>query len=268
LDLYTAGNAYIFNAMTGALITTLSSPNAQTGGQFGYSVAIDGNNIVIGALTETAGGYAYDGHAYIYSMGPPGPGSGKYTTLTMPNPVANCDASPNYDGDFGSSVAIMANTVVVGAWTNAVGGNCDAGNAYVFNAMNGNLMATLVSPNAQLAGYFGYPVAIGGPTVAVGAPGEHNEAGSAYTFDPHSGRLLSSLASPNPLQCTVVPACSGPVYTATITTSGGDFGVALALSGNSVVVGAPYETVDGYSGAGAAYIFGGGPAPPAPPPPP
>src|SRR5207249_6195441 len=37
-----AGHAYVFDATDGSLITTLTSPNAQTGGDFGSSGAVSG----------------------------------------------------------------------------------------------------------------------------------------------------------------------------------------------------------------------------------
>src|SRR2546426_95016 len=50
-----AGNAYVFDATDGSLITTLTSPNAQTGGDFGSSVAVSGTTVVVGAPLESAG---------------------------------------------------------------------------------------------------------------------------------------------------------------------------------------------------------------------
>jgi FG-GAP repeat len=66
-----AGHFYIFNIETGALITTLTSPNAQANGGFGEAVAAIGNIVVVGAPFEAAEGYAGAGHAYVYLMAPP-----------------------------------------------------------------------------------------------------------------------------------------------------------------------------------------------------
>jgi FG-GAP repeat protein len=232
-SLSTPGSVFIFNAKTGALVTTLSSPNAVVGGQFGYSVAADGNTVVVGAPTETAGGYEYDGHAYIYNSD-----SQKYTTLTNPNAQTNCDPSAQNLGDFGFSVAASNSRVVVGAITNAVSGNCSAGNAYSFNAHNGKLMRTLTSPNAEAGGYFGVSVALSDSRVVVGAIGEQNFAGNAYSFNPDSGKLMNALTSPNSL-------------------AGGSFGFSVAMIDNAAVVGAFSETAGGNSGAGNVYLFDG-----------
>jgi len=48
------------------LVLTLSSPNAQSDGNFG-GVAISGTTVVIGAPFETASGYGEAGHAYVFS---------------------------------------------------------------------------------------------------------------------------------------------------------------------------------------------------------
>jgi hypothetical protein len=60
-----AGHVYLFSA-TGSLIKTLPSPNVQTGGFFGFSLAIGGTTIVVGADEETVSGHYAAGHAFIF----------------------------------------------------------------------------------------------------------------------------------------------------------------------------------------------------------
>src|SRR5207244_3870569 len=50
-----AGSAYVFDATDGSLITTLASPNPQNEGGFGWSVAVSGTTVVVGAPFESAG---------------------------------------------------------------------------------------------------------------------------------------------------------------------------------------------------------------------
>ena len=60
-----AGRAYIFNANTGALVTTLVSPNAQTRGGFGSRVAMEIMNgiiVAVGALWE----FGAAGRVYVF----------------------------------------------------------------------------------------------------------------------------------------------------------------------------------------------------------
>ena len=223
-----AGRAYVCNARTGRLISTLTSPNAQVGGFFGYSVAVSGTTVVVGAPEETATGSRESGHAYVFRASTGAP----IATLTSPNSQT--------DGFFGLSVAISGSTVVVGAYGETALGYSDVGHAYVFKATTGALISTLMSPSAQAYGEFGSSVAISGSTVVVGAPDQttsgHPYAGHAYVFRATTGAPIATLTSPNAQ--TV-----------------GLFGASVAVSGTTVVVGAPGENVSGHLAAGRAYIF-------------
>ena len=219
-----AGHAYIISTKTG-LVSVLTSPNPQFSGWFGFSVAISGTTAVVGAPYETASGENAAGHAYTFNATTGDP----ISTLTSPNVQAL--------GYFGMSVAISGTTVVVGAWGENVSGESDAGHAYTFSATTGDLISTLTSPNAIAGGLFGNAVAISGTTVVVGAPGETGiHAGHAYTFSATTGDLILTLTSPN-------------------AQDGGGFGWSVAMSGTTVVVGAPYETASGMCDAGHAYTF-------------
>ncbi len=66
-------------------------------------------------------------------------------------------------------MAITGKSIVVGAPEETVLGDLEAGRAYTFNA-SGGLVSTLISTNSQAYGLFGLSVAIGGTTIAVGAP--------------------------------------------------------------------------------------------------
>src|SRR5881396_2849689 len=190
-----AGHAYVLDTTTG-LITTLTSPNAQTDGEFGFSVAVSGTTVVVGAPGESAGTPAQTqaGNAYVFDA----TDGSLITTLTSPNAQT--------DGVFGSSVGVSGTTVVVGAPDESAGtpAQLDAGNAYVFDATDGSLITTLTSPNVQTGGDFGSSVAVSGTTVVVGAPLESAGtpaqplAGHAYVFDASTGFLTpTTLTSPN-----------------------------------------------------------------------
>jgi outer membrane protein assembly factor BamB len=225
-----AGHAYTFNARTGALIATFTSPNAQTDGHFGDSVAISGTTVVVGAPGEMASGQSGAGHAYTFNART----GVLIATLTSPN------AASQTNGFFGTSVAISGTTVVVAAPEETASSQTDAGHVYAFNARTGAPISTLSSPNAQAYGIFGASVAISGTTVVVGADGEtvssQTDAGHAYTFNARTGALFATLTSPN-------------------AQTAGRFGATVAISGATVTVGAPFETVSSLSQAGHAYTF-------------
>jgi len=221
-----AGRVYIFNATTGSLRTTLTSPNPASGGKFGYSIALRGGDVFVGAPMEPVTGQSGAGRVYVFSVV-----SGHLSAeFSSPNAQTN--------GTFGWSVAARGNVVVVGAPNETSG----MGRAYVFNARTGALLSTLSSPNEQANGKFGASVAAATKIVLVGAPGESSEgqqaAGNAYVFDATTGALISALASPSPQR-------------------DGGFGDAVALRSDTAIVGAPYEPASGQNGAGHVYVFDG-----------
>ena len=223
-----AGHAYVFNATTGAIVTTLTSPHAQNYGEFGISVSMAGKFVAIGASFETANEYSEAGHVYLFNAL-----SGTMAaTLTSPNVQSY--------GQFGWSVSLSGKLVAVGAWNETADGYLGVGHAYIFNAKSGALITALTSPNAQQEGWFGYSVSLSDKIVTVGAPAEtaggYPTAGHAYVFDAESGVQISTLTSPN-------------------TQDHGLFGYSLSMIGKRVVVGAPFEEADGQQYAGHAYIF-------------
>jgi hypothetical protein len=223
-----AGHAYVFDATDGSLITTLTSPNPEVNGFFGVSVSISGTTLVVGALGETANAHSGAGHAYVFDA----TDGSLITTFTSSTPETN--------GNFGYSVSISGTTVVVGAPTETANALSIAGHAYVFDSSTGSPIASLTSPYAQASGEFGVSVSVSCTTVVVGAPGETANgqagAGHAYSFDASTGFLTTTLTSPN-AQLTA------------------GFGLSVAVSGTTVVAGAPRETVGGFTQAGHAYIF-------------
>jgi hypothetical protein len=223
-----AGRAYTFNARTGALKWKLNTPNAQKYGSFGSSVAIAGTTVVVGAPYENASGQVDAGHAYVFNANTGG-------RLSMYN---SSDAQ-SYGG-FGHSVAISGKTIVVGAPDETTNNYAAAGNIYVFNQRRPGFVSVLYSPNTKTYGEFGTSVAIHETTVMVGAPGEnasgHVGAGNAYTFDISTSALIATLSSPNAQQ-------------------DGGFGFSVAITGTTLVVGAPEETVFSALEAGRAYTF-------------
>jgi hypothetical protein len=213
-----AGSAYVFNAQTGALVAQLVDPNSQYYGEFGYFVAIIGNDVVVGG----------DGNAYTFNA--------QTGILIAIHPSPNSQDSETA----GYSIATSGDVVVVGAPFVNVSSDAYAGNANISNAETGALIATLRSPNLQYFGDFGESVATNGNFVIVSAPGEtiggNSSAGRAYVFNAQTGTLVATFASVNPQY-------------------NGNFGLSVAISGSVAVVGAPGETVNGEAYAGRAYIF-------------
>ena len=203
------------------------APAVQGDGVFGTATAMAGVRVAVGAPGETAAGLNYAGNAYVFNTK-----TSAVTDLSSPN--------AQFEGNFGSSIAISGTTVVVGAPDENVSGQASAGRAYVFSATTGHLIQTLSSPNSQADGKFGSSVAVAGGRVLVGAPDETvsalTDAGRAYVFSASKGHLIATLTSAN-------------------AQSDGKFGTAVGISGATVIVGAPGETVSGHVGAGHAYVL-------------
>jgi outer membrane protein assembly factor BamB len=124
---------------------------------------------------------------------------------------------------------VSGTTVVVGAYGETANALPNAGHAYVFDAIDGSLITTLTSPNAQADGDFGGSVSISGTLVVVGALGEAGNAGHAYVFNAIDGSLITTLTSPN------TNALVNIFF----------FGASVSISGTTVVVGAYDDTTNG-----------------------
>lgn len=178
---------------------------------------------------------------------------------------------------FGKCVAASGNTVVVGAPgedSNATGVNGDpndnsangAGAVYVFvrNASTWTLQAYLKASNTGGADDFGTAVAISGDTIVVGADGE--DSNSPGVNGDQSNNVLTSAGAAYVFVRNAGVWTQQAYLKATNPGSNDAFGTAVAISGNTVVVGAGGEDSDAIgvngdslnnlsSNSGAAYVF-------------
>ena len=167
-----AGSAYIFDAATGNLIRTLNNPSPGALDYFGYSVAVSGSTVVVGA----PGGASGMGEVYVFD----GVTGQLLQTLNNPRP----QPEPSW---FGSCVAVSGSTVVTGAYWQGNG----VGAAYLFDAATGILLKTLNNPTPASSTWqnpdcFGDSVALSESVAIVGAYGDDGTAvdsGTVYVFD-------------------------------------------------------------------------------------
>ncbi len=152
---------------------------------------------------------------------------------------------------FGTSVAISGDTMVVGSPTRDTPAS-DAGRAFIYERNAGfgtpwGQVAELAGSDSVAGDHFGRAVAIAGDLLVVGAPkanpGGVSNAGAAYVFrrnpaDPNAWIQAAKL----------VPS---------VTNSGGGdgFGTALAIQGNTLLVGAPYANLSGAPRSGRVFAF-------------
>ena len=146
---------------------------------------------------------------------------------------------------FGNSVASDGNRIVVGASKCDIQGT-DSGAVYIYRSAGSDWVeeSVLLPTDGSAYDYFGTAVEISGNTIIAGAYGDDDNgslSGSAYVFT-YDG---SSWIEAQKISPTDV--------------SGGDrFGHSVAINGNTVIVGAVYNSDKGTrSGSGYVYRFNG-----------
>lgn len=256
-----SGAAFVFTR-TGTTWTqqaVLKAGNAVANGQFGWSVAISGNTVVVGTPWEDTTA-ADSGAAYVFVR------SG-----TVWNQQAMLKASNADPGDgFGAAVAISTDTVVVGAPQEASAGQNQsdnsagqAGAAYVFTRSGTawSQQAYLKASNVERGDSFGWSVAVSGDSIAVGAPSEDSSALGVNKDQLNNNAVDSGAVY---ILTRSGGAWSQQAYLKASNTGEDDrFGYAVAMSGNTIVTSARWEgsafradqSDDSLRQAGAAYVF-------------
>jgi hypothetical protein len=268
-----AGRAYIFNT-TGHLLANLTSPEPQMNANFGWSVAVSGDNVVIGEPNATVNGEPFAGRAHIFSV------NGVHLkTLTTPTPTEGVE--------FGMSVAIDGDIVIIGTYVR-VGGGFNGQDlhpsppgtksfVYIYDT-EGNLKDTLESPSSTEPSAFGVSSAIDGDIIVIGE--DHatvsgvDDAGRAYIFSTN-GTPLATLESSTPTNWGVfgvTVAVHGDIVVVSepwswpgtihiydtagnkITTLSGNYGPGIAV-GSKIIVAGTEDKVDGKINAGRAYLY-------------
>jgi hypothetical protein len=238
-----AGGAYVFvrNGSSWSLQQKLVPGETGAGDEFGHSVAIAGETVVVGArLDDTAAGMDA-GSAWVFTR------NGTVWTQQA-RLVAGNGAAEDW---FGYSVAVEGDTAIVGA-TRQDGVEQDVGAAYIFvrSGTAWSQQARLTASDGSYVDNFGTSVALSGGTALVGAEGDDYyvsfigstvyNVGSAYVFT-RSGTTWSQQAKLLPDE--------------TYLSENSNFARSVALSGNTALVGHRGESGGGPSGAGVAYVF-------------
>lgn len=178
-----SGKAYIFNVTSGALIHTLSNPNAfgtSANDQFGGRVAICANNAIVSAYNEDDASGNTSGVAYIYNV----------TTGSLVHTLLNANAFGTRAGDsFSWQVDISNKYAIVGAYNEDDAGGTSSGKAYLYDVSTGSLLSTFDNPNAfdiSNSDQFAYGVAVSDFNAIIGARFEdetgNSSSGKAYIF--------------------------------------------------------------------------------------
>ena len=233
-----SGSAYIFvfNGSSWVQQAKLLPDDGEVGKNFGYSVAISGEIAVIGAVRDSTNG-TYSGAAYVFVRD----GS---------NWVQQAKLLPD-DGEaieeFGNSVAISGDTAVIGAWLDDDNGP-SSGSAYVFafdpdGSGSWVQQAKLLPDVGVVDAEFGYSVDLSGDTAVIGARNDVDDgvnSGSAYVyvFDGSNWTQQAKLVADDGIYSD-------------------SFGSSVAVSEDTILVGAEEDSGDNGFQSGSAYLFVG-----------
>tara|TARA_R110002111_G_scaffold257026_1_gene324949 strand:- start:92664 stop:99785 length:7122 start_codon:yes stop_codon:yes gene_type:complete len=218
------------------------------GDHFGNAIAIDGNFMVVGAIDSDL--IKTDaGAAYVYFRNRQNTLDNEFddtweyqTTLT---------AFDGSEGDqFGSSVAIARDTIVIGAYADDDLGS-DSGSAYIYrwDGFEWVFEEKLIASNGRLGDNFGGDVSIEDDIIVVGAsfynpddpegPFDIQDAGAAYVFTRNGSDWSET-----------------QLITASNAAVSDQFGWEVIIQNNTIFIsGLKSDTQDSNSNAGAVYIF-------------
>jgi hypothetical protein len=227
---------------------TLSAPS---GFGTGFSAAISGDVVVVGA----PGTNDRDGEAFVWEK----PAAGWAGVITESADLL--PATPlSHGNQFGDSVAIDADTVVVGAPLALYVNSDNEGTrvAYVFarpsSGWGGTLNETArLVPSAEKLNEddpaFGSSASVSGDTVVIGTPGLRvfafvgQDDGGAFIFQ----KPLAGWSGDVGERAKILRVDSDALHSG--------LGGSVSISGNTILLGAPFESVNGDASRGAAHVF-------------
>lgn len=223
-----SGSAYLFNATTGGQLAKLTAPDIDIDDRFGVSVSLDGNFAVIGALGADNANGSSTGAAYVFDVSNP----------LSPMLLHKLTASDGAISDgFGNSVSLSGNLALVSSHAGDL-----SGSAYLFDVTTGQELAKITPDDAAADQWFGYSVSLSGDKALIGAHSDSemgSNAGAAYVFD-----VSDPLA---PVQLEKLTASDPGLFRI--------FGIQVALSGNTALVGTYNGSDTAGIETGAAYLF-------------
>jgi uncharacterized protein (TIGR03437 family) len=230
-----AAYAYVLHDSRHGERQKLTAHDGVTNDLFGSAVALDGDTLAVGARNERGG----QGAVYVFIR----TGTAPNTTWTFQQKIFATDATA--EDKFGWSVALSGDTLAVGMPNDDMGYQ-DQGSAYIYTRSSGRwtFQTKLLAADSVGLESFGVAVALDGDTVIVGAPnGKSNPSlspreGVAYVFTRNGTNWM---------------------FQAKLLAHDGEhddfFGVAVALDGDTVVVGAPGDDIGANFRQGSVYLF-------------
>ena len=224
-DESSTGSVYVYDANDlSATPTKLTAFDGVSAAYFGYSVAVTGDKVIVGAYGDDDNGNV-SGSVYVYDANDL---SAQPTKLTAFDGV-----SAAY---FGWSVAATGDKVIVGAKED----NSGRGAVYVFDANDLSAQPTKLTAFDDVAyTFFGESVSVLSDRLVVGASNMKTNnvyQGAAYVYD------LTNLSA-TPTKLTAFDGAANDY-----------FGHRVAVMSDSIVISAHYDDDNG-SASGSVYVF-------------
>jgi len=229
-------------------VAKLIPRDARRGLQFGRSVAISGDTIIVGAVGDDEHG-EFTGSAYIFARHHGGPNAwGEVTKLRASNAA---------QGDvFGESVSISGDTAVVGAPQNQAPFPARAGFATIFERNHLGIdvwgeAARVTAGDGQSGDRFGASISISGDTFIVGSPDDDQPGLPFFGFSAGSAYVFARQSNMPGDWAEVVKLIARDAV------AGDGFGWAVGIDGDTAIVGAPGGAPEGLGqpSTGVAYVF-------------
>ncbi len=235
-----AGAVYVFSRpgsswSAAAPQVKLTAPNARRNDQFGQALALSGDRIAVGAPDRTGAG-SLSGAVYVFKR------SGSSWGLEAE--IADPDAA-SFDG-FGSALALDGDTLAVGAPFANNPGRGSGGTVHVFVREGTSWVrrARIVDPEGLSGDEVGFSLALSGETLVAGARRADVlglvDAGIVLVF-----ARVDATAAQWTLRAKLTAVHPG---------ADDLFGIAVAIAGSRIVVGASHHDAGGHN-AGAGFVF-------------
>ena len=189
-----AGAVSIFDA-SGSLIRTIDNPVPTDHAKFGWHVAAQNGQMLVGAPYAKIGNNDRIGTAYVFDS----------KTGSLLRTIDNPD--PDEQDDFGFFVVFAENKIIVGSPGN---GLYNEGTVYVFDFKTGSLLKTIDNPQKirptkfGITNEFGSTMAYKDGKLAIGDRGKIidgvTNAGGVYVYDTSTWNLLQTIDNPDPVE--------------------------------------------------------------------
>jgi uncharacterized repeat protein (TIGR01451 family) len=212
---------------------SLTASDGAQGDQFGFSLAIDGDSLAVGAPTADGPGGEDAGAVYVFRK--------REATWVQEAKLTAGDGAPG--AQLGFSVALRGDTLAVGAAKDGARGSL-SGAVYVFEraGTTWTQRAKLTGARTRAFDVLGAAVALDGGVLVAGAPfedrGPGGNQGGVHLFEQRGGTWTET--------ATLTPSGAA---------AGDELGFAVSIQGDTLAAGARRADVGGRVDAGWVTVF-------------